>query len=146
MLIKIFFNHLFSILLGCTDGRVAPGIHRTRAAATGASGWTDSLSLKVTKTAVATIRARGRPSRPARAVPPAGGNSDRARRTNAGMSAAATIRGRGGPPPHSSRCTAAVDPQLQEVAASPRAPPRCAGSGGSRHAGPRSRASHLGIS
>ena len=48
-----------SILQGCSDRRVAPGIRRTRAAAAGASGWMDSPLLPRRRPAALTGPGRG---------------------------------------------------------------------------------------
>ena len=151
----MFLDH-FHIqgLQGCKDPsrRVAPGIrdNPSDSSRRRRSHRVDGLTfLKVAKTAVATARARGRPSRPTRSVPPAGGNLDRGRRTDTGMIVAATVRGWGGtagdwgglpqcrPTPV---CATAAAPQVLPLS---RTSPRDAGPGGSRSAGQWPSAAHL---
>jgi hypothetical protein len=96
-------------MLGCTDRRVAPGIHQTRAAAAGASGWIDSRHSR-------SPRPPSSPPGPGpgRAARPDGAahrsDSDWAGSTYAVMIVAATVRGWGGSPPHLSRCRRATNP------------------------------------
>ena len=105
---QIFYEHTFPKtihlkVLGCTDRRVAPGIHQTRAAAAGASGWTDPRHSR-------SPRPPSPPPGPGagRAASPDGAtrrcNPAWAGSTYAVMITAATVRGRGGLPPHLSRC------------------------------------------